>query len=658
MKNENPGKPAAAGPPGPVRLLIAEDSASDLALVVLELTRSGVRFTHTEVETRQQFAEAFSAASFDAVISDYRLPGWSGMDALRYVRAIDREMPFLLVTGNLGEEAAVDCMKRGVSDYVLKANLSRLPSALERTLAEQRLRREHSSAREALRRVEIHNRDLVEHSIYGILRVHADGTLIDGNPALLRILGMTSTEQTDCALGLEDLFRFPEQFAQLMKSVRELGQVHGAEAEWRRPDGGAVAVRLQVRLLSPPDPAGSVEVIAEDVTELRAVERQLREAQKFEAVGQLAGGIAHDFNNVIGAILGWAELGIDEHGANPQAAERFMRIREQANRAATLTRELLAFARRQNLRPCPVDLHTITTSVTGFLDKVLGKNIELRVETAPLPPIKADPAQVEHVLMTLCLHARDSMPNGGILRIETETVELDDSFCRFYPYITAGDYAMLSVADSGAGMDAETREHIFEPFYLSGDQGLPRGMALATVYGIVKQHGGFIHVYSEPGEGSVFRVYFPLMEQAASAGVLSKAGRPALDNLRGTETILLAEDHESIREMSRHTLMGLGYRVLSAGDGREAIELCKNHAPDLAVLDLVMPTMGGVATATQLLERFAHLPIVFTSGYSHETTGIAGLESAGHFLQKPYSPTALARLVREVLNKVQLAAPA
>jgi two-component system, cell cycle sensor histidine kinase and response regulator CckA len=652
---ENADVPRAGAP---VRLLIAEDAAPDLALVLLELKRSRVHFTHRAVETRRQFEEALGSGTYDAVVSDYRLPGWTGMDALTYVRGMDAEMPFLLVTGNLGEEAAVDCIKRGVSDYILKDNLARLPSALGRALDETRLRRENFLTREALRRAEIHNRDLVEHSVYGILRAQADGTLIDSNPALLRILGLHSTADKERVTSLQDVFRFPEQFTQLMSSCRESGQVQGAEAEWRRLDGGTVAVRLHLRLLSGPDAMGSVEIIAEDVTELRAVERQLRQAQKFEAIGQLAGGIAHDFNNVIGAILGWAELGIDQHGANPQVAERFMRIREQADRAATLTRELLAFARRQNLQPRSVDLNAVTTGITGFLEKVIGKNIEIKLVTAALAPIKADPTQVEHVLMNLCLHARDAMPNGGCLRIETEMAELDDSFCRFYPSVIPGNYAVLSVADTGAGMDSETREHIFEPFYVSSENGPPRGMALATVYGIVKQHGGFIHVYSEPGQGSLFRVYFPLLQQTAAAVVPPQSNAPPLSELRGTETILLAEDHESIREMSRHALIGLGYRVLAACDGQEALELCKNETPHLAVLDLVMPTMGGPATATKLLRRFAHLPIVFTSGYSQETTGIAGMESAEHYLQKPYSPTTLARLVREVLNHARQATTA
>jgi two-component system cell cycle sensor histidine kinase/response regulator CckA len=640
----------------PLRLLIAEDSASDLELLLLELSRAGLRYTHVHAENKAQFELAMAVEVFDAIISDYRFPGWTGMDALAYARNRDAEVPFLLVTGNLGDEAAVDCIKRGVSDYVLKDHLSRLPVALERALKERFLRHDHSAAQEALRASEIRNRDLVQHSAYGILRANSDGACMDANPALMRILNLDASGVMPPSV--QDIFRFPEQYAQLMSSCRAFGQVHGAEAEWRRPDGGVLTVRLQLRSLPPPDGEGSVEVIVEDVTELRAMERQLRQSQKFEAIGQLAGGIAHDFNNVIGAILGWAELGLENQSGDPQVAERFKRIREQAERAATLTRELLAFARRQVLQPRAVDLNTIAGGITGFLDKVLGKNIELKLVTAELEPIKADPTQIEHVLMNLCLHARDSMPNGGFLRIETEMAELDDSFCRFYPYVTPGSYAVLSVADTGVGMDSETREHIFEPFFAQGEEGRTRGMALATVYGIVKQHGGFIHVYSEPGQGCLFRAYFPLTDGVARHVRPVSTTRRTAGSFRGTETILLAEDHESIREMARHTLLALGYRVLAACDGEEAIRLCEQETPDLAVLDVIMPKLGGPATAAKLLRLIDHLPVVFTSGYSQENNEAAGVSSSEHYLQKPYSPTTLARLVREVLDRTRVSSTA
>jgi two-component system cell cycle sensor histidine kinase/response regulator CckA len=383
------------------------------------------------------------------------------------------------------------------------------------------------------------------------------------------------------------------------------------------------------------------------------MERQLRQSQKFEAIGQLAGGIAHDFNNVVGAILGWAELGYEENRASPQTAERFARIREQAERAAALTRELLAFARRQILQPQAVDLNAVASGLASFLDKVIGKDIELKVITAPVDAIKADPTQVEQVLMNLCLNARDAMPQGGRLLIETEMVELDDSYCRFYPYVAPGRHAVLSVSDTGVGMDAETRERIFEPFFTTKVRGEGTGLGLATAYGIVKQHGGYIHVYSEPGHGSLFRIYLPAMEGAVQEGPGNKAVALALAEMRGSETILLAEDHDAIREMARQALVSLGYRVLSACDGLEALLLCENEEPALAILDVIMPKLGGPAAAEKLLARYGRLPILFTSGYSQETESVARAVAGAWYLQKPYSPTTLGCMVREILDKAE-----
>jgi len=519
------------------------------------------------------------------------------------------------------------------------------------TLDEKALRDENARAQEALRISEERNRDLVENSAYGIFRVSADGSFLDGNPTLLRITGCASAEDL-LALNLaRDIFRFPEQYAQLTSSCRESGRVHGAEAEWRRRDGGLVTVRMNVRQLTAAGQPAGLEVIAEDVTELRAVERQLRQAQKFEAVGQLAGGIAHDFNNVVGAILGWAELGFEQNRDNPQVAERFTRIREQAERAASLTRELLAFARRQVLQPRAVDLNTVAGRLVSFLDKVIGKDIEFKFMSAKLDPVKADSTQVEQVLMNLCLNARDAMPQGGRLVIETEMVELDDSYCRLYPYVQAGRYAVVSVSDTGIGMDPETRERIFEPFFTTKERGKGTGMGLATAYGIVKQHGGFIHVYSESGHGSLFRVYLPVLEGAQAESGAEKAPAPSLAELRGTETILIAEDHESIREMSRQALLGMGYRVLSACDGQEALQLCSHEMPALAILDLIMPRLGGPATAVSLLKMFPGLPVVFTSGYSADASELPPEDAHARYLQKPYSPTILGRLVRETLDQ-------
>jgi CheY-like chemotaxis protein len=353
----------------------------------------------------------------------------------------------------------------------------------------------------------------------------------------------------------------------------------------------------------------------------------------------------------VGAILGWAELGFEQNRDNAPVAERFSRIREQGERAAALTRELLTFARRQVLQPQMVDINTVANGLVNFLDKVIGKDIEFKLLGAPLDAVKADPTQLEQVLMNLCLNARDAMPDGGRLVVETEMVQLDEAYCRFYPYVTPGRYAVVSVSDTGIGMDAATRERIFEPFFTTKERGKGTGMGLATVYGIVKQHGGFVHVYSEPGHGSLFRVYLPVTEGAVADGTVEKAPAPSLASMRGTETILLAEDHESIREMARQALVNLGYRVLSAANGEEALRLCKQETPALAILDLIMPKMGGTITAERLTARFPGMQVIFTSGYSPEEDKVAVSGDKTRYLQKPYSPTTMGRLIRECLDQ-------
>ena len=636
----------------PLRALIIEDSEDDLELLLLHLKESGYEVNHTRARDREEFHEALRHGDFDAVLSDYNLPGWSGLDAIRELQKAGRDIPFLLVTGTLGEEAAVECIKQGAADYILKDRLSRLPGALSRALAEKALRDENAKTQDALRLVETLNRDLVQNAIYGIFRLSAKGDFLHANSAFLRIIGCTAPEELK-KLNLErDIFRFPEEHARLLAECRERGQVHGAEAEWRRCDGGFVSVRLQLRRVSVVEQPEVLEIIAEDVTELRAMERQLRQAQKFEAIGQLAGGIAHDFNNVVGAILGWAELGAEQNREAPQVAERFTRIREQADRAAALTRELLAFARRQVLQPRAIDLNTVAGGLTSFLDKVIGRNIEIKFLSASLDAVKADPTQIEQVLMNLCLNARDAMPNGGRLVMETEMVELDEPYCGFYPYVIPGRYAVLSVSDTGIGMDTATRERIFEPFFTTKERGKGTGMGLATAYGIVKQHGGFIHVYSESGHGSLFRVYLPAMDGLTAEGAESKVPAPSVAKIRGTETILLAEDHESIREMARQTLAGLGYRVLSAANGEEALRLCEHEAPAVAILDIIMPKMGGRAAAAKLAKQFPGVQIVYTSGYSPESGDLPKADDSpkARYLQKPYSPTTLGRLVRETFD--------
>ncbi|MGA3178600.1 MAG: response regulator [Candidatus Acidiferrum sp.] len=636
-----------------LRILLLEKSPQDAEAILEELRNAGLAIECTVVADRSGFEEALGSDEFAAVLAVDSLPGWNGIEALHFLRDSGKDTPFLLLTGSLGKEGAAEFIRQGFNDYVWKDRLTRLPVALKRALEEKQLRDANARAQAALAESEARNRELVEHSSYGIFRVSLAGEFLSANASLLQLLACKNLEELKVLNLSTDVFRYPEEFGQLMVTCRQIGFVHGAETELRRKDGGLIVVRLHLRYLSLPGPADALEGIVEDVTELRALERQLHQAQKFETIGQLAGGIAHDFNNVIGAILGWAELGHEQSRNYPAIAERFARIREQADRAATLTRELLAFARRQALQPRPVDLNGVMQGLASFLDKVIDKSIEIKVVPSSLPPVKADPTQIEQVAMNLCLNARDAMPQGGQLTIETELVQLDESYCWFYPYVMPGRYAVLSVSDTGVGMDEETRERIFEPFFTTKERDKGTGMGLATVYGIVKQHGGFIHVYSELGHGSLFRVYLPAVEGAVTEGALQAADFSKAMNLRGTETILLAEDHDSIREMARQALVNLGYRVLAANDGEKAVRLCDEEKPSLAILDVVMPHLGGPATAAQLLARFPDLPILFTSGYSEYPSLGVTLTPASRYLQKPYSPTSLGRAIREILGNSQ-----
>jgi len=637
----------------PLRILLLENSTQDAQAVLQELRNAGLAIEATVVADRSAFEEALGCTEYAAVLAVDGVPGWNGIEALHFLRKSRKDIPFLLLTDSLGEEAAAEFIRQVFNGYVWKDRLTCLPVELKRVLEEKELRDANARAQAALADSEARNRQLAENSSYGIFRVSLAGEFLSANASLLQLLACKNLDDLKVLNLSTDVFRYPEQFGQLLITCRQIGFVQSAETELRRKDGGLIVVRLHLRYLSLPGPADALEGVVENVTELRALERQLLQVQKFESIGQLAGGIAHDFNNVIGAILGWAELGQEQSRSYPAIAERFARIREQADRAAALTKELLAFARRQALQPRPVDLNGIMQGLASLLDKVIDKSIDIKVVPGCLPPVKADPTQIEQVAMNLCLNARDAMPQGGHLAIETELVQLDESYCRSYPDMMPGCYAVLSVSDTGVGMDEETRERIFEPFFTTKERGKGTGMGLATVYGIVKQHGGFIHVYSELGHGSLFRVYLPAMEGAITEGARQAADFPKAVNLRGTETILLAEDHDSIREMARQTLVSFGYRVLAANDGVQAVRLCERERPSLAILDVVMPHLGGPAAAAQLLARYPDLPILFTSGYSEYPRLAASQSPASRYLQKPYSPTSLGRTIREILDNPQ-----
>jgi CheY-like chemotaxis protein len=370
-----------------------------------------------------------------------------------------------------------------------------------------------------------------------------------------------------------------------------------------------------------------------------------------ESVGTLAGGVAHDFNNILTVILGCAEILTVRFPATDPSYQTVEEIRQAANRAAGLTRQLLAFSRKQILQPKVIGINSIVTEMDRMLRRLIGEDIDIvTVLEDGLWNVKADPGQIEQVVMNLAVNARDAMPGGGKLTIETSNVVLSEEFSQRHHPVTPGVYVMLAISDTGEGMDEKTASKIFEPFFTTKEQGKGTGLGLSTVYGIVKQSGGFIWVYSEIGKGSTFRVYFPRTE--VSGDVRDKTV-PPVEDLRGEKTILLVEDDESIRRLAAGILGLYGYTVVPAGDGEEALRLAGAHEGEISLLltDVVMPRMGGRELYDRIRQQRPEIKVLYMSGYTDNAIVHQGvLDQGTAFLQKPYSPTSLAKKVREVLE--------
>jgi len=510
---------------------------------------------------------------------------------------------------------------------------------------------ERRRAEEALRKSESTFRLLFEHNplptwVFDSETLH----FLQVNEAAVKQYGYTAQEFA--SMTMLDI-RLPEDragFRAQMETWPDTGQY---QANWKhmRKDGRAVHAEIishqleyagrRVRLM-----------VAQDVSERQSLEEQLRQAQKMEAVGRLAGGVAHDFNNLLMVIKGHTELLLNSPPLSDQVARKIEHIDRAADRATALTRQLLAFSRMQVLQPRAMNLNGIVEGIGNLLPRLIGEDIELVIRSAAsLGTIRADASQMEQIIMNLAVNARDAMPDGGKLVIETSNAELDRAYSASHPVVKPGRYVLLAVSDSGTGMDAATQAHIFEPFFTTKEQGKGTGLGLATVYGVVKQSGGFIWVYSEVGKGTCFKIYLPRVDQPAEApGIL----QPLAEVPRGTETVLLCEDEQDVREVAREFLESGGYTVLEAQHGGEALQLATKHQGQIALLitDMVMPGMRGQELAARLQRERNDLRVLYMSGYSeHPAAGVQQMENPVRMLTKPFSRSALLRTVRELLSE-------
>ncbi|HSB60893.1 MAG TPA: PAS domain S-box protein, partial [Vicinamibacteria bacterium] len=476
------------------------------------------------------------------------------------------------------------------------------------------------------------------------------GRILDVNDRYARMTGYRPEEligRTVAELGLGAESADREAF---VRAIEEGGGPRELEFRFRRKSGEVREARTSYVLV---EVGGETSVLglSEDVSERRLLEAQLRQAQKMEAVGRLAGGIAHDFNNLLTAILGYASLLLRRLGPRDPLGHNAREILRASERAADLTRQLLAFSRQQVLVPRVLDLREVVTDVESMLRRLIGEDVELLTTSAPdLGRVKADLGQVEQVIVNLALNARDAMPRGGRLTIGLRNVEVGEGFVREHPGARPGPSVVLAVCDTGAGMSPETQSHVFEPFFTTKEVGKGTGLGLATVYGIVKQSGGYIGVQSELGRGSTFEIYLPRVEEALD-------GRPEgapVQVPRGAETILLVEDEEAVRGLVREILEGAGYRVLEAASGDDALQLSGDHAGPihLMVTDVVMPGMSGPQLVRRMADSRPDMRILYASGYTDDALGPHGVLKPGvAFIQKPWSPDLLAARVREVLDE-------
>jgi PAS domain S-box-containing protein len=515
------------------------------------------------------------------------------------------------------------------------------------------------AAQEGLRRSEMNFRSLVTNAPYGICRCDSLGHIVDVNPAMVASLGYSSADEL-VGRDLNTLYADGQQWFVLADYLANRREFKGLDGEWTRKDGSTTAVRLSGRAISDEKKNISFEIFTEDVTERRALEQQLRQSQKMEAIGRLAGGIAHDFNNLLMVISGYSEFLLERLGPDPALRGPAKEISTAAERATSLTRQLLAFSRKQMLAPKVLDLNAVVTENLKMLTRLIGEDIDLvMIPGADLGAVKADPGQIEQVILNLAVNARDAMPHGGRLTIETSNVTLDEAYARVHSPVQPGDYTMLAITDTGVGMDSDTQSHIFEPFFTTkGPKGT--GLGLSTVYGIVKQSGGYIWVYSEPHKGTSFKIYMPhvTVDEAAAveqpAAAAAKAAEPA-ETPR--ETILVVEDEVNLRRLTRQFLENQGYTVVEAADGAAAVQICVAHQGTIHLMltDVIMPGMNGRELAQRVSEIRPNMKVLYMSGYTENAIGHNGTLDAGiTLLQKPFTLHALKAKVREVLDKSML----
>src|SRR2546425_1520548 len=631
-----------------LRVLMLEDDPNDVELIRRELQPLTPPPTLLHVRSEAAFVTALQDFAPRIILCDHNIPAFDGRAALQKTQQLRPETPFILVTGSLNEETAVSYLKAGASDYILKDRLVRLGPAVLDALSSAR-------QRQALVRHERLLHQIINAHPNLIFVKNWEGRFLLVNQASAEVYGTTVEElvgKTDA-----DFNPNPEEVARFLRDDREV--LSSGNPRFIAEEAVTNPVTKQTRwfqtikipLRMPGEETPTLLGVATEITERKQLEEQLLQSQKMEAVGQLAGGVAHDFNNILTAIVGYTDLLAAEFTGDSRQLEDLEEIRKAARRATALTRQLLSFSRKQLLEPRIIDVNSIVTNLDKMLRSLISENIDLKTTLADdLDAARVDPNQLEQVIMNLAINARDAMPDGGTLTIETANATLDENYAATHVSVIPGDYVMLAVTDTGCGMSEATQTRIFEPFFTTKPAGRGTGLGLSTVYGIVKQSAGNIWLYSEPDKGTTFKIYLPALD--ALPVEIGKTA-PIEAARQGSGTVLLVEDDEQLRRLTHRALATQGYVVLEADRGRLALDIARRHKGpiDLLLTDLVMPDTNGRKLADTLRAARPGLRVLFMSGYPDTAIVNHGMLEAGvAYLAKPFTTEAVARKVREVLK--------
>ncbi len=629
--------------PQKIHVLCVDDSPYDRELIRRALEKGEEGFTITEASDRQTFESRLAAVECDVVLTDFNILGFEGLEVIKIVQERLPGTPVIVITGTGSEEIAVKALKQGAADYVIKtpSHIAQLPLTIRRVLGARRSETERERLLSA-----------IEQSGEAVLITDSEGTIQYVNPAFERTTGYEADE----AVGQNPSFlksgKQNEAFYREMWETISSGRTWQGRIINRKKDGSHYT---ESATLSPVlNPAGKIinyVSIKRDITEHLRLEAQLQQSQRMETIGRLAGGVAHDFNNILSIILGYAQMALDEVSPGHRLHDPIAEILEAGRRASDLTRQLLAFSRQQTLQPEVLDINAVVKNVERMLRRLIGEDIELVTDLADDPGyVKADASQIEQIIINLAVNARDAMPEGGRLAVATARADLDVRDGPGQETYRSGSDVMISVSDTGGGMDEETRSKIFEPFFTTKEKSKGTGLGLSTVYGIVKQSDGHVSCSSEPGQGTTFNIYLPRTEEKPAQKPVSPDG---IEQRTGGEEILLVEDEPALRGLLDRFLKGLNYTVSSAANAGEALLLVeeKGLRPDLVISDVVMPGMSGRVLVERLLRIQPDLKVIYMSGYTDDAIVHHGvLDPDTPFIHKPFSLNDFRSMVDHVLS--------